>query len=225
MNKSTISAALAAALLATNVCVAQNTSRGVKRDKEECEQLAMQIATNPRASGSAVSQSEAIAQKMALVEARAELAAQVAAEVTGITRRRVEQYQATAGAGTAYTAQKGDLYVSVTGNDNSPKTVSAILASDSSETAQRVSQTIRNTRPICTNTYDQPDGSVQVYVCVEMGLQEQREVYKELKNNGLLSVDVDNDGKNDVDFAEKEFLLELAKAREDYNAKRNEEGD
>ncbi|MDR3329075.1 MAG: hypothetical protein LBS63_03060 [Prevotellaceae bacterium] len=195
----------------------------MKRDKEACEEMAMEVATNPRASASAISTSEAIAFKMAMTEARAELAAQVAAEITGFVRHRVEQYQATAGAGTAYNAQHGDLRVSVSGSESSPKTVSAMFEADSSETVQRVSQIISNTRPVCKNAYDREDGSVQVYVCVEMGLAAQRQAYQQLEKDGILDVDVNGDGKNDVDFAEKEFLLELAKAREEYNAKKNSE--
>jgi len=88
---------------------------------------------------------------------------------------------------------------------------------------QRVQQILTNTRPICQNTYDQPDGTALVYVCIEMDLQAQRKAYSELKNDGVLEKDVDGDGKNDIDLSEREFLIELAKAREEYNAKKREE--
>ncbi|MDR1342719.1 MAG: hypothetical protein LBK18_05635 [Prevotellaceae bacterium] len=198
-------AAALAALLAAEVCAAQAYSRGVKREKEECEELAFQAEANPRASASATSQSEAIAYRIAMTEARAELAAQLAAEITGFVRRRMEQYQMTASAG------------------GSSQSASGILEADSSETVQRVSEILSNSRPICKNAYDRPDGSVQVYVCLEMGLPAQRQAYKRLKEDGLIDVDVDNDGKAEVDFDEKSFLLDLAKAREEYNAKKAEE--
>jgi uncharacterized membrane protein len=214
MKKKVFLAATVAALLATGVCVAQSTSRGVKREKEECEESALMAGVNPRASGSGVSTSEAIAFNIAKLQARNELAAQVAVEVTGILRHRVEQYQLTAGAATDFRANVG----SVSGNAAAPHTISGTLASDSMEIAQRVSQILTNTQPICKNTYDLPDGTVQVYVCMEMNLQAQRTAYKAFKESGITNVDVDGDGSADVDFSEKEFLLELAKAREAYNA-------
>ena len=129
----------------------------------------------------------------------------------------------TAGAGTDFRVNDDVLQGSVSGDSNKPRTISAILETKSIETLQRVSQVIVNTRPICKNAYDRADGSVQVYVCIEMGLPAQRQVYKELKKEGLVDIDVDNDGKTDVDISEKEFLLELAKAREEYNARKNSE--
>ncbi|MDR2026943.1 MAG: hypothetical protein LBQ01_05200 [Prevotellaceae bacterium] len=223
MRKILISAVIVAAMLAADISAAQDSSRGVKREKEECEELALMAESNPRASANAVSLSEAIAYKMAMTEARAELAAQIAAEITGFVRHRIEQYQMTAGANTDFTASSDNLQGHVTGDVNKPRTISAILEADSSATVQRVSQIIANTRPVCKNSYDRADGSVQVYVCIEMGLPAQRQVYKQLKEDGLIDVDVDADGTNDVDFAEKEFLLELAKAREEYNARKNGE--
>jgi hypothetical protein len=222
MKKEVFLAATFAALLATDICVAQTGSRGVKREKEDCEELALQAEANPRASGSGVSTSEAIAFNIAKLQARNELAAQVAAEVTGILRHRVEQYQMTAGAATNFRANSGGASGAVSGNESSPRTISGTLESDSMEIAQRVSQILANTYPICKNTYDLSNGSVQVYVCLEMALSAQRQTYKELKEEGLIDLDVNGDGKNEVDFDERAFLLELAKAREEYNAKKNE---
>jgi hypothetical protein len=224
MKRILIFAAFIAAMFAAEICLAQdNASRGVKREKEECEELAFRAETNPRASANAVSQSEAIAFKMAMTEARAELAAQIAAEIAGFVRSRVEQYQMTAGANTTFEVNNDNLQGAVTGEGNKPRTVSAILEVAVSETMQHVAQVIANTRPVCKNTYDRSDGSVQVYVCIEMGLPAQRQLYKELKEEGLVDLDLNNDGTNEVEIAEKEFLLELAKAREEYNAKKNSE--
>jgi len=216
-------AAIVAALFATHICVAQTNSRGVKRQKEECEAMALQAATNPRASGSGISTSESVAFNTAKLQARNELAAQVATEIVSLMQHKVEQYQLTAGAGTTFNVNKEDYSGRVEGNTNSPRTISGINQKDEIEIRQLVSQTLTNTRPICQNTYDLPNGSIQVYVCLEMGLTEQRKAYKDLKENGLLEADIDGDGKNDVDFNEKEFLLELAKVREEYNAKKQSE--
>jgi hypothetical protein len=199
MNSKIIFLALLACFIGEQ-CFAQVSSRGVKRQKEECQQLAMQAATNPRAAGSAVSTSESVAYRMAMVEARAELAAQVASEVTSVIRQRVEQVQ-----------------TKINGMSSS-----ALIQSDSLSTVQRVSQIIANSRPICSNTYDRDDGSVQVFVCIELNLSAQRQAYQQLKGDGVLSKDVNGDGSNDVSFDEKEFLLELAKAREEYNANNRE---
>ncbi len=213
-------ATLIVALLATDICVAQNDARGKKREKEECEQFALETGTNPRAAGMGTSNSEAIAFNTAKLQARNELAAQIAAEVTSFMQHRAEQWSQTAGAGTDFTVNKDNYHGHVEGRDNKPRTLSGTLERDSMEIVQKVSQILNNTKPLCHNTYDQPDGSVKVYVCIEMGLQEQRKMYTELKENGLIELDVNNDGQNDVDFNEKEFLLELAKTREEYNAKK-----
>ena len=223
MTKHVFSAALIAALLATHICVAQTNSRGVKREKEECEALALQAATNPRASGTGISNSESIAFNLAKLQARNELAAQVAAEITSLLQHRIEQYQQTAGAGTNFGVNKDDYRGSVTGSNDQPRTASGLLQKDEMEIMQQVSQILTNTRPICQNIYDLPNGSVQVYVCLEMDLQAQRQAYKELKEDHLIEVDVDGDGKDDIDLSEKEFLIELAKAREEYNAKKAQE--
>jgi len=203
-----------------------NNSRGVKREKEECEELAMQAGVNPRASGSGSSSNEAIALNLAKLQARNELAAQVTAEITSIIKSRTEQYSQTAGAGSSFNV-RGDNYqgnVESSGN-NTPRTVSGVLQRDSMAIAQYVSQVLTNTRTIAQNTYDQPDGTVLVYVCMEMGLPEQRQAYNVLKNDGLLNDPnvSNNDGKNNADMSEDEFLIELAKVREEYAQKAREE--
>jgi len=223
MKKNILLAALLAAFMATNLCVAQNTQRGTKLEKEECEDLALQVATNPRASGSGVSNSESIAFNTAKLQARNELAAQIAVEVTSILQHRMEQYTQTAGACTQFNVNRDDYRGAVTGNDNSARTISGILERDSMVIVQKVSQILTNTKPICNNTYKQPDDSFKVYVCMEMDLQTQRQAYTTLKEEGIIEKDLTGDGNNDIDFNEKEFLIELAKAREDYNAKKAQE--
>jgi hypothetical protein len=221
MQKILLFTAIVVVLLATDICVAQTPSeRGIKREKEECEEMAMQAETNPRASASAVSVSEAMAYKKAMTEARSELAAQIAAEITGFMRHRVEQYMLTAGAGSNVNVNTSDFRGNASGKEKSSTAISALIEADSAETVQRVAQIISNTHPVCKNVYDRKDGSVQVYVCVEMGLTAQQQTFKQLKEEGVFDKDLNGDGKNDIDLAEKEFLIELAKAREEYNAKK-----
>ena len=223
MKKTTFLAATVAALLATGICVAQPNSRGIKRETEACEALALQAGVNPRAAGNGISSSAAIALNLAKLQARNELAAQVAAEIVGVMLHHVEQYTQTAGAGTDFNVNRGDYWGRVASAGNSPNTISGILQKDEMGIMQCVSQTLTNTRPICQNTYDLPDGSIQVYVCIEMELQTQRKAYEELKKEGILTSDINGDGQNDIDLSEKEFLIELAKAREAYNAQKAQE--
>ena len=222
MKKTLFLLALIAAF-ATNLCVAQNTSRGVKIEKEECEEMALKAATNPRAAGSGTSSSEAIALNIAKLQARNELAAQIAAEISGVMSHRIEQYSQTAGAGSSFNVKDENYKGAITGHDNQSRTISGILERDSMVIVQKVSQILTNTVPICKNSYKQPDGAVKVFVCIEMDLQTQRKLFTELKEEGVFEIDITGDGTNDIDMSEKEFLIELAKAREDYNAKKARE--
>jgi hypothetical protein len=209
--------------LLTSDFFAQANTRGTKREKEECEKMALEVATNPRASGIGSSSSEALAGNIARMQARHELAAQLATQITGFLEHTIEQYVQTAGAGTTFNVDRNDYKGSVTGGENSSQTMSGTFQKDSMTIVQHVSQILNNTRPICHNIYDQPDGTIMVYVCIEMGLTEQRKLYKALKEEGVLEKDVDGDGENDIDFDEKAFLLELARAREDYNRMKAQE--
>jgi hypothetical protein len=67
-------------------------------------------------------------------------------------------------------------------------------------------QFLENTRSICKNTYVREDGKYNVYVCIEMGEPQAKAMYKKLSD----------DKKIAVDFAEKQFLDELEKAKEDF---------
>ncbi|GHV36436.1 hypothetical protein FACS1894178_7660 [Bacteroidia bacterium] len=199
---------------------AQSNPRGVKREKEECEQLALEQNSNPRASGYGISSSESIAFNQAKLQARNELAAQVAAEIVSVMQHKAEQFSMTASANTNFNANRGEWSGNVKGNENSPQSISAVIEQGYQEILQIVNQILTNTKAICQNIYDQTDGSVKVYVCLEMSIKEQFQCVKQLEEQGLLEVDVDQDGNNDIDFDEKEFLIELAKAREEYNAKK-----
>ncbi len=219
--KKLITLTMFAAMLLSTI-TAQNP-RGQKREQEACEQMAMEQNTNPRASGSGISTREDIAFNTAKLQARNELAAQIAAEISSIIQHKAEQWQQTAGAGTDFNVERENYKGRVQGGKDAPKTISGTYEHDSTVIVQKVSQILNNTVPICKNTYDQTDGKVQVYVCIEMNLQNQRQAYAELKEANMLDVDVNRDGSNDIDFNEKEFLLELAKAREEYNNKKAQE--
>ena len=217
MKKTVFLAAMIAALLATDLCVAQNTSRGVRREQEQCEALALQPSVSPRASGSGTSRSETVALNIAKLEARNELASQIAVEISSFMQHRVEQIMMTAGANTDVNVRNNSYRGNVSNSGNAPRTVSAVWQKDIMVIEQYVSQQLTNVVPICRNSYNQPDGSVMVYVCLEMNPEAQSKMYIDLKEAGILVIDVNGDGLNSIDISEQEFLMELAKAREEYN--------
>jgi hypothetical protein len=67
-------------------------------------------------------------------------------------------------------------------------------------------QFLENTRIICKNTYIKEDGKYNAYVCIEIGEQQLKEMHKKLSDENKIA----------VDFAEKQFLDELEKAKEDF---------
>jgi hypothetical protein len=67
-------------------------------------------------------------------------------------------------------------------------------------------QFLENTRSICKNTYVREDGKYNVFVCIELGEQQAKAMHKKLSE----------DKKIAVDFAEKQFMDELEKAKEDF---------
>jgi hypothetical protein len=159
---------------------AQSANRGLKLAKEECEELALAATANLREAGNGVSDKEAFAQNLALLDARSKLAQQLETMVNGMIRNFNQQYEAEKDfASTAKASQIQQGYFE---------------------------QLLSNTRAICKNTYVKEDGKYNVYVCIEMGDQEKRAMYRKLSD----------DKKIAVDFAEKQFLDELDKAKEDF---------
>jgi hypothetical protein len=159
---------------------AEAANRGIKLAKEECEELALEVTTNLRETGNGVSNKESFAVNLALLDARAKLAQQLTVMVSGLIRNFNQQHEA-----------DKDF---------------ASVAKASQIQQGYFEQFLTNTRPICKNTYVKEDGRYNVYVCIEMGDEQVKEIYKKLSN----------DKKIAVDFAEKQFLDELNKAKEDY---------
>ena len=141
----------------------QAANRGVKLQKEECEELALEATTNLREAGNGISDKEAFAVNLALLDARSKLAQQLEVLVNGLIRNFNQQYEADkdfASAGKAGQVQQGYF-----------------------------EQFLTNTRPICKNTYVKEDGKYNVYVCVEMNEQQQKAMYKKLSNDKKIAVD------------------------------------
>lgn len=145
---------------------ATTESRGVKIDREECEELAMDItAAYPRAAGNAVSSNEAMATNLATLDARANLAQQLEVMVNGLLSNFGEQYAS--GAADGYKGSAKQLQEGYFQN---------ILS---------------NTRPIKKNTYVKEDGKFNVYVCIEMNPEQNAAVYNQLRKDEILGIDVD----------------------------------
>jgi hypothetical protein len=158
----------------------QAANRGLKLAKEECEDLALEATTNLRESGNGVSDKEAFAVNLALLDARSKLAQQLEVMVNGLIRNFNQQHEA-----------DKDF---------------ASIAKASQLQQGYFEQFLSNTRPICKNTYVKEDGKYNVYVCIEMNEQMKKTMYRKLSD----------DKKIVIDFAEKQFLDELNKAKEDF---------
>lgn len=145
---------------------ATTQSRGVKVNREECEELAMDItAAYPRAAGNAVSANEAMATNLAMLDARANLAQQLEVMVNGLLSNFGEQY----------TSGKA----------------SNIKGSSKQLQEGYFSNILNNTRPIKKNTYLKQDGNYNVYVCIEMNPELNTEIYNKLRQDEILHIDFD----------------------------------
>ncbi|MDR2732380.1 MAG: hypothetical protein LBB36_04090 [Fibromonadaceae bacterium] len=164
-------------------------NRGVKQEKEECEEKALEAGVkNLRDAGNALSENESFSVNMALLDARSKLASQLEILITGMQRRFDEQY-AKGQAGSSYSGKGTQLQEGY------------------------FEQFLKNTRMICKNTYVKEDGRYNVYVTIEMDEPEQKAMVNQLKKDEILN----------IDFAEHQFLSEIAKAKEDYrNQKLNQ---
>jgi hypothetical protein len=159
---------------------AQAANRGLKLVKEECEELALEATANIREAGNGVSDKEAFALNLALLDARSKLSQQLEVSVNGMIRKFNQQHEADKDF--ASTAKAGEVQQAY------------------------FEQFLTDTRLICKNTYVKEDGKYNVYVCIEMDEQKKRSMYKKLSD----------DKKIAIDFAEKQFLDELDKAKEDF---------
>uniref|UniRef100_UPI0040573689 hypothetical protein n=1 Tax=Alistipes sp. TaxID=1872444 RepID=UPI0040573689 len=164
---------------------AQIEGRGIRIEREECEELAMDITQpNMRAAGNAVSQNESMATSMALNNARAELAAQLEVYVNGCLRTFDQQYA----------SENGMSY-----DGKSSRVQSSYFA-----------QILKNVRPIKKNTY-MKDGRYNVYVCIEMSPEQATELQRQLSQDQILSIDVQ----------ERQFLEEMRMMRQTYIEEQN----
>jgi hypothetical protein len=137
--------------------------RGLKMEKEECEEKAME--SPKRASGIGSSQSERLAKNTAALDARANLLSAIQSIVTGMIKNFDQEHQAGAN------QNKASDFVNQSGQEQKAL-IDGVISS----------------RIICSNTYAQGDGSYKVYVCVEMNDESIGNLYKKLSQDKKISI-------------------------------------
>jgi hypothetical protein len=153
-------------------------NRGVKLDKEECEEKA--IASPKRASGIGNSQSERLAKNSAALDARTNIVGAIQTVLVGMIYNFDQEHQAGAN------QNKASDFVNQTGEEQKGL-VDGVISS----------------RIICSNTYAQDDGSYKVYVCVEMSDESVGNLYKKLSDDKKISIQFEE--KKFRDEMEKEL--------------------
>jgi hypothetical protein len=152
------------AIIAGVMVTACGSTRGIKQDKEECQQLAIQKSESWRASGNGVSSEESVAYGIADINARMQLARQLEEQINSL--RRLFNKQRKAGGTLELDGAYTDLAEGYT------------------------DKLLTNVKTICTNTYVKKDGNYNVYVCVEMGKENLSRIHKKLSDDKKLSIDV-----------------------------------
>jgi hypothetical protein len=137
--------------------------RGVKMEKEECEQLALKESR--RTSGIGNSQSERLAKNSAALDARFNLLSAIQSIVVGMVKNFDQEHQSGA-------------------NQN----LASDFVNQSGEEQKALIEGVISSSVICTNTYAQPDGSYRVYACVEMNDETIGNLYRKLSQDKKISI-------------------------------------
>ena len=160
------------------------------RTTEPCIELAQADSENIRAFGTATSYVEKTALNEAERDARNRLAAMMKVAVEGAA----QDYEQNA-------------------NQNLKKTAGSI---GESVMTQFVAEEIKNTRILKTSIYDLSDGSIQVYVCLE--IQSDKNNFSQNLENVL-----DREGLIELQYDRDRFVQKMAEGREDYKKKQMQE--
>lgn len=158
------------------------------RTVEPCIALANAESENLRAYGTATSYVEKVALSEAERDARNRMASMIKVAVEGAA----QDYAQNAARNIKSTA--GTLGESIM--------------------TQYVAQEISNTRVIETSIYDLSDGSVQVYVCIEM-----RNTTKEFSNK--LENELSRDGVIELEYDRERFMQKMSEGLERYKKENN----
>lgn len=156
------------------------------RTLEPCIELAQADADNLRAYGTATSYVEKAALNEAERDARNRLAAMIKTAVEGAA----QDYEQNA-------------------NKNLKNTAGTLGEAIMS---QFVAEEISNTKIIKTTIYDLADGSIQVYVCLEM--KTSKDNFDKNLNNTL-----DRDGLIELQYDRERFIKQMEKGLEEYKQK------
>ena len=160
------------------------------RTTEPCIELAQADSENIRAFGTATSYVEKTALNEAERDARNRLAAMMKVAVEGAA----QDYEQNA-------------------NQNLKKTAGSI---GESVMTQFVAEEIKNTRILKTSIYDLSDGSIQVYVCLE--IQSDKNNFSQNLENVL-----DREGLIELQYERDRFVQKMAEGLEDYKKKQMQE--
>ena len=160
------------------------------RTTEPCIELALAESANLRAYGTATSYVEKAALNEAERDARNRLAAMIKVAVEGAA----QDYEQNA-------------------NQNLKKSAGTI---GESVMSQFVAEEIRNTRILKTSIYDLSDGSIQVYVCLE--IKSDKEAFAQNLENVL-----DREGIIELQYDRERFVQKMADGLEEYKKKQMQE--
>lgn len=160
------------------------------RATEPCIELALADAENTRAYGTATSYVEKTALNEAERDARNRLAAMMKVAVEGAA----QDYEQNA-------------------NQNLKKSAGTI---GESVMSQFVAEEIKNTRILKTSIYDLTDGSIQVYVCLEM--QSDKDNFARNLENAL-----DREGIIELQYDRDRFVKKMTEGLEEYKKKQMQE--
>ena len=167
----------------TTAAQQQAANRGLKVQKEECEEMAMSESKNIRDAGQGISDREAFATNLALLDARSKLAQQLEVLVNGLTRNFNQQHEA--------------------GTTDLASVAKAGLIQEG-----YFEQFLNNTKQVCKNTYVLPDGRYNVYVCVEMDQNAQSAMHKKLTDDKMLQIDFQESMfLKDLEKAKEEYRI------------------
>ena len=139
-------------------------TRGVKVEKEECEEYALALDVPPRASGKGTSDDESFATNLALLDARTNLAQQLEVLMNGAITNYRNKYGNKGGA--ASSVQKAQEFQSA-----------------------YFEQFLKNTRPRCKNAYVKENGDYDVYVAVELDEKMMDSVYDQMSKDVEVEID------------------------------------
>lgn len=160
------------------------------RTEEPCIELAQSEGEYWREYGTATSYVEKVALNEAARDARNRLASRMKTAVEGAA----QDYERNA-------------------NQNLKKSAETL---GEAVMTQFVSEEIKNTRIIKTSIYDLSDGSVQVYVCMEMGTNKgnfEKKLDNTLDRNGIL----------EIEFDRERFVKKMSEGLEEYKKRHTQE--